>query len=83
MAENILKVNDRLQTRDPWNSESLKYDKYKTKSTSKPIIFTLQKTKIKEKILKEVRKEKRLTYKGIRVRISEQFSSETKEARKE
>lgn len=58
MAENILKVNDRLQARDPWNSESPKYDKYKTKSVSKPIIFKLQKTKVKEKILKETREGK-------------------------
>lgn len=26
MAEKILKINDRLQTTDPGNSESLKYD---------------------------------------------------------
>lgn len=59
MAETYPKINVRHQTRDPRDLDSTKQNKCRTqKNHSTPIhvIFKLQKTKDKEKVLKEVRK---------------------------
>lgn len=54
----------------------------KTKtSTSRHMQFELQKTKDREKIMKETREQKHLTYRGTKVRIIADFSSEITQAR--
>ena len=52
------------------------------KHTPRHIIIKLPKIKDKEKILKEARGKERVTYKGVSIRISADFSKETFPARR-
>ena len=52
------------------------------RNTPRHIIIKLLKIKDKEKILKEVRGKERVTYKGVPIRLSADFSKETLQARK-
>ena len=52
------------------------------KHTPGIIIITLPKIKDKERILKAVRRKKRVTYKGVLMRLSAGFSKETLQARR-
>ena len=47
------------------------------------ILIKLTKIKFKEKILKTAREKQQITYKGIPIRLSDEFSGETLQARKE
>ena len=47
------------------------------KHTTRHIIITLAKTKDKERILKAARRKERVTYKGVPIRLSADFSKET------
>ena len=47
------------------------------------ILIKLSKIKYKEKILKAAREKKQLTYKGIPIRLTADFSAETIQARRE
>ena len=51
--------------------------------TPRHIIITLLKIKDKERILKAAREKQLVTYKGIPIRLSVDFSTETLEARRE
>ena len=51
------------------------------KHTPRYIIITLPKIKEKEKILKAAREKETVTYKGVPVRLSADFSKETLQAR--
>ena len=57
--------------------EKLDPRKHKTRH----IIITLPKIKDKERILKAARKKERVTYKGVPIRLSADFSKETLQAR--
>ena len=48
----------------------------------RPIIITLSKIKEKERILKAARGKERVTYKGVPIRLSADFSKETLQARR-
>lgn len=63
-------------------SRKLRQDKYQ-KNTPRRIIHKPQKNKDKEKILKEARRQKYLTYREIGIRIALNFSSEAVQARRE
>lgn len=63
-------------------SRKLRQDKYQ-KNTPRCIIHKLQKNKDKEKILKEARRQKYLTYRETGKRIALNFSSEAVQARRE
>ena len=52
------------------------------KHTPRHIIITLPKIKQKERILKAARKEETVTYKGVPIRLSADFSKETLQARR-
>ena len=52
------------------------------KHTPRHIIITLPKIKEKERILKAAREKERVTYKGISIRLSADFSKETLQARR-
>ena len=52
------------------------------KHTPRHIIITLAKIKDKERILKAVREKETVTYKGVPIRLSADFSKETLQARK-
>ena len=51
------------------------------KNTPRHIIIKLPKIKDKERILKAVREKERVTYKGVPIRLSADFSKETLQAR--
>ena len=52
------------------------------RNTLRHIIITLAKIKDKERILKAAREKKRVTYKGVPIRLSANFSKETLQARR-
>ena len=52
------------------------------RNTPRHITVTLPKIKGKERILKAVRKKKKVTYKGVPIRLSADFSKETLQARR-
>ena len=52
------------------------------KHTPRHIIITLLKIKDKERILKAAREKKTVTYKGVPIRLSDDFSKETLQARR-
>ena len=52
------------------------------KHTPKHIIITLPKIKDKERILKAAREKETVTYKGVPIRLSADFSKETLQARR-
>ena len=51
--------------------------------TPRPIIITLPKIKDKERILKAAREKETVTYKGVPIRLSADFSKETLQARRD
>ena len=53
------------------------------KNTPRHILIKLTKKKFKEKILKAAREKQKITYKGIPIRLSADFSTEILQARKE
>ena len=53
------------------------------KHTPRHIIITLPKIKDKERILKAAREKERVTYKGVPLRLSADFSKETLQARRD
>ena len=52
------------------------------KHTPRHIIITLPKIKDKERILKAAREKEKVTYKGVPIRLSADFSKETLQARR-
>ena len=52
------------------------------RNTPRHIIITLPKTKQKERILEAAREKKTVTYKGVPIRLSADFSKETSQARR-
>ena len=52
------------------------------KHTPRYIIITLPKIKDKERILKAAREKETVSYKGVRIRLSADFSKETLQARR-
>ena len=52
------------------------------KHTPRHILITLAKIKDKERILKAVREEETVTYEGVPIRLSADFSKETLQARR-
>ena len=52
------------------------------KHTPRHIIITLPKIKDKERLLKAAREKKKVTYKGVLMRLSADFSKETLQARR-
>ena len=53
------------------------------RNTPRHISIKLTKIKFKEKILKAAREKQKITYKGIPIRLSADFSAETLQARRE
>ena len=53
------------------------------RNTLRHILIKLSKIKYKEKILKAAREKQQITYKGIPIRLSADFSAETLQVRRE
>ena len=59
------------------------YRKNPRRNTPRHILIKLSKIKYKEKILKAVKEKQHITYKGIPIRLTADFSAETLQARRE
>ena len=59
------------------------YRRNPKRNTPRHIVIKLSKIKYKEKILKAIKEKQQITYKGIPIRLSADFSAETLQARKE
>ena len=55
---------------------------YPSRNTPRHIMITLPKMKDKERILKAAREKETVTYKGVPIRLSADFSKETLQARR-
>ena len=66
----------------PGSSESPKEVGPKEAHTPGDIIIILPKMKDKERILKSAREKETVTYKGVSIRLSAEFSKETLQARR-
>ena len=79
------KINVRNPTIDPGSSEKTPSRRNANKTTPQYIIFKLEKIKVKEKILikSQKKKKKHLIYRGIKIRITSNFTSETMQTRRE
>ena len=53
------------------------------RSTSRHIIIKMPKVKVKERILKAAREKMLVTYRGVPIRLSADFSKETLQARRD
>ena len=53
------------------------------KNTPRHILIKLTKIKFKEKVLRAVREKQKITYKGVPIRLSADFSAETQQARRQ
>ena len=67
-----------------WKSRKLRVPKKwdPRRNTPRHIIITLAKVKDKERILEAARKKETVTYKGVPIRLSTDFSKETLQARR-
>ena len=77
---NLVKEIDRLPEVQEAQTVPKKLDP--RSDTPKHIIITLPKNKDKERILKAAREKETVTYKGVRIRLSADFSKETSQARR-
>ena len=73
---NLAKEID-MQVQEPWRVSN-KLDPKRT--TPRYIIIKMPKVKEKKRILKEAREKQRVTYKGVPIRLSDDFSIETLQA---
>ena len=64
-------------------AERVPYSINPRKNKPRHILIKLTKNKFKEKILKAAREKQKITYKGIPIRLSADFSVETLQARRE
>ena len=87
LFENIMKEKFPNQTKEitfQEVQEAQRVPKYLAprKHTPRHIIITLPKIKEKDKILKAAREKETITYKGVPIRLSADFSKETLQARR-
>ena len=66
-----------------WSLSSQLHKPQITHTPARHILIKLTKIKYKEKILKATREKQQITYKGIPIRLSANFSAETLQARRE
>ena len=64
-----------------WEVQQVPYKINPRRNTPGHILIKLTKMKDKEKILKAAREKKQITFKGIPIRLSADFSAETLQAR--
>ena len=84
LFENIMKENFPNLAKEVDFQEAQRVPKQldPRKHTPRHIIITLPKIKHKERILKAEREKERVTYKGVPIRLSADFSKETLQARR-
>ena len=78
-SPNVAKVIDFQEVQE---AQRIPKKLYPRKHTPRHIIITLPKIKEKERILKAAREKDTVTYKGVPIRLSADFSKETLQARR-
>ena len=76
---NLVKETD---FQEVWEAQRVPKKLDPRRNTPRHIIITLPKIKEKERILKAARDKGRVTYKGVPIRLSADFSKETLQARR-
>ena len=71
-----------IDFQEVWEAQRVPKKSDPRKNTPRDIIITLPKIKEKERILKAAREKETVTYKGVPVRLSADFSKETLQARR-
>ena len=82
MKENLPNLAKEMDFQEVQEAQRVPKKLNPRKHTSKHIIITLSKIKERERILKATREKETVTYKGVPVRLSTDFSKETLQARR-
>ena len=82
MKENFPNLAKEIDFQEVQETQSLPRKLDTRKHTPRHIIITLPKIKNKEKILKAARRKETVTYKGVPLRLSADFSKETLQVRR-
>ena len=82
MKENFLNLAKEIDFQEVQEAQRILKKLDPRRNTLKHIIIKLPKFKDKERILKASRRKERVTYKGVPIRLSANFSKETLQARR-
>ena len=82
IVENFPNMGKEVVTRDQ-EVQRVPYRINPRRNTPRHILIKLTKIKFKEKILQAAREKQKITYKGIPIRLTADFSAETLQARRE
>ena len=82
MKENFLNLAKEIDFQEGQEAQRVPKKLDPRRNTPRHIIITFPKIKQKERILKAARGKKRVTYKGVPIRLSADFSKETLQARR-
>ena len=82
MMENFPNLTKEIDFREVQEAQTVPKKLDPRKHTPRHIIITLPKIKDKERILKAAREKETVTYKGVPIRLSADFSKETFQARR-
>ena len=82
MKENFPNLEKEIDFQEVREAQRVPKKLYPKRNTPRHIIITLPKIKDKERILKAARGKERVTYKGVPIRPSADFSKETLQARR-
>ena len=83
MKENFPNLSKEIDFQEVQEAQRVPKKLDPRKHTPRHIIITLLKVKDKERILKAAREKERVTYKGVPIRLSADFSKETLQARRD
>ena len=82
MMENFPTLAKEINFREAQEAQRVPKKLDPRRNTPRHIIITLPKIKDKERILKAAREKETVTYKGVPIRLSADFSKETLQARR-
>ena len=82
MKENFSKMTKETDFQEVQEAQRVPKKLHPKRNTPRHIIIKLPKSKDKERMLKEARGKERVTYKGVPIRLSADFSKETLQARR-
>ena len=82
MKENFLNLANEIDFQEVQEARGVPKKLDPRRNTPRHIIITLTKIKDKERILKATREKETVTYKGLPIRLSADFSKETLQARR-
>ena len=82
MKENFFNLAKELDFQEVQEAQRVPKKLDPRRNTPRHIIITLAKIKDKERILKAAREKERVTYKGVCIRLSADFSKEALQARR-